>query len=800
MSIVQEVEASGSLLHHNMNPEVKTEEQDSIDPKPGEGRTHFLNFGKSKEEPKHNVKEEPEENPSKNWDAQLQEFLKTLQGPQGRREGPQFLEPKLWNGPKLSRMSSQGGMDTSKWSEEMWISQIETHLVGTTQDDWDTLLDVAHGEKEKIGDLAEEAIRVETRCHPFRTLSYEEAKGPRDFCQQLQELCREWLKPEKRTKEQILDLVTLEQFLFALPLDMQNWLRKHGPETCAHAVSLSEEFLLKRQEAQTWERQTTEMSEEDIGKMLKSNQLLSEPPKDEDFGMSKPESDGSQNLSIGWLNQDGESKLMNSERREPLRMFLKAAIESDLPVFKENNGSHDAAPRQNGSDVRKGVGHLRGRSTAAGGQPAAMQRLQEGGQQEVKMEQEDPEGNGKGKKPKAVQKDLQATQAGTGAELHFQKLLKPIKQEPEDELQQRWETQWQKFLKTMQVPYFSERCPQLARPPLEESPRELQASFPPLKGIAETSLLSREEAFSQKTLCRTCEKDPDSSVQVKEEIWGEDTQSLEEQSQHFRQFCYREAEGPRNVCEQLWRLCHQWLKPEKHSKEQILELVVLEQFLTILPEDVKSWVREGRPQTCAQAVTLAEDFLLNLQRRQQELEPYEKVIVNSPKAELDPSDTEDPGNSTEVEPDSDDDPPLFSDGERSCRHHPERTEHGEFRRMSTKDRRGQANPDPCFASGCEDEELNQESAQMAEFSDISSERGRETFLQHERETCRKGNPLNTPAVGYIVLGNCTLLCMKKSGQGRKNRVIAPKGSEVPLAAQPLNLVMGYSQEKSQAGS
>ncbi|XP_039221557.1 zinc finger and SCAN domain-containing protein 2-like isoform X2 [Crotalus tigris] len=382
MSTVQEVEASGSLLHHNMNPEVKTEEQDSVDPKPGEGRTHFLNFGKSKEEPKHNVKEEPEENPSKNWDAQLQEFLKTLQGPQGRREGSQFLEPKLWNGPKLSRMSSQGGMDTSKWSEEMWISQIETHLVGTTQDDWDTLLDVAHGGKEKIGDLAEEAIRVETRCHPFRTLSYEEAKGPRDFCQQLQELCREWLKPEKRTKEQILDLVTLEQFLFALPLDMQNWLRKYGPETCAHAVSLSEEFLLKRQEAQTWERQElhkkslhgiqernisaqgnlkikmTEMSEEDIGKMLKSNQLLSEPPKDEDFRMSKPESDGSQNLSIGWLNEDGESKLMNSERREPLRMFLKAAIESDLPVFKENNGSHDAAPRQNGSDVRKGVGQL----------------------------------------------------------------------------------------------------------------------------------------------------------------------------------------------------------------------------------------------------------------------------------------------------------------------------------------------------------------------------------------------------------------------------------------------------------
>ncbi|XP_058028939.1 zinc finger protein 165-like [Ahaetulla prasina] len=577
-----------------------------------------------------------------------------------------------------------------------------------------------------------------------------------------------------------------------------------------------------------------------------------------------------------------------------------------------------------------------------------MQQLQGREQKEAKME---PKRGGKGKKTKAVQKGLQATHARIGAELQLQKLLKPIKQEPEDELQQRWETQWQKFLKTMQAPYFPERCPQLARPPPEESPKEFQASFPSLKGIAETKLRSREEVFNQK-ICRTWEKDPHTSTQVKEEICGEDVAGLEEQSQHFRQFRYQKAEGPRNVCGQLWRLCHQWLKPERHTKEQILELVVLEQFLTILPEDVQGCVREGKPQSCAKAVNLAEDFLLNLQRKQQELMPYEEVIVNSPKAELDPSDAEEPGNSTEVERVSDDDPPLFSGGERCRSHHPEGTENGELTSTSTKDIRGQANPDPCFASGPESEELNllQESAQVAEFGDISSERGRGIFLhvpevagrsggqerlrqtqgnsarkmprknvackeddsdrspsrkrvpehlsqkmatgcvrksgpcvdlvqpaktpsyecsycgkrwpcqsqlrrhvkihtgerphkcadcgksfsnssnlsqhkrvhtgerpysckgcgksyrrraslvQHERETCRKGNPLNAPAVGYIVLGNCTLLCMKKSVRSGKNRVIAPKGAEVPLAAQPLNLLMGYSQEKSQAGS
>ncbi|XP_013923249.1 PREDICTED: zinc finger and SCAN domain-containing protein 2-like [Thamnophis sirtalis] len=358
MSTAQEAEVSQSLLHHNMDPEIKMEGRDSIDPKPGEGRTHFLNIGKSKVEPGRNAKAELEENPSKNWDAQLQEFLKTLEEPQGRSEVPQCLEPKLWSGPKLSGMSSQGGMDASKWLKEMCISQMEAHCLGTTQEDWDTLLDVGHGGKEKIGELAEGAIRAEARCRRFRTLGYKEAKGPQDFCQQLQELCREWLKPEKHTKEQILDLVILEQFLSALPLDIQNWLRRNGPETCVHAVSLAEEFLLKRAETQTWEEQVIEISEEeDIEKAPKSSQLPSEPPKDEDFGLVKPKRDGMKNhRGIGWLNEGGEPKLKNSEKRKPLRKFLKAAIKTDLLAFEETDGNGDTATKQNGSDVEKGVG------------------------------------------------------------------------------------------------------------------------------------------------------------------------------------------------------------------------------------------------------------------------------------------------------------------------------------------------------------------------------------------------------------------------------------------------------------
>uniref|UniRef100_A0A8C5WX80 Uncharacterized protein n=1 Tax=Laticauda laticaudata TaxID=8630 RepID=A0A8C5WX80_LATLA len=201
--------------------------------------------------------------------------------------------------------------------------------------------------------------------------------------------------------------------------------------------------------------------------------------------------------------------------------------------------------------------------------------------------------------------------------MYFKGVSRQPNQQPEVGLTQQWEAQWQEFLNTLQPAHAGWGNLQLTDMAPWDDARAFLMAF---EQVAEACQWPREEWVRQllpalrggmeQSFCRLDARDRTDYVKVKAAILRADAFRMEMKRQHFRQCSYQELEGPRRVYSQLQDLCRQWLKPERHTKEQILEMIIQEQLLGMLPTEAQNWVRECGPKDCVEMVALAEEFLM----------------------------------------------------------------------------------------------------------------------------------------------------------------------------------------------
>ncbi|KAK7910160.1 hypothetical protein WMY93_014844 [Mugilogobius chulae] len=133
---------------------------------------------------------------------------------------------------------------TWKWPETEWACRLVPLLSGKALEAYTAMdEDEAHCYRDlKAALLVKFDVSPETYRQRFRSTIVPSRETPTETYHRLKSLYRRWVRPDQLTKEQIGELIILEQLLHVLPSDVRTWVKEHEPEDGLTAARLALQY------------------------------------------------------------------------------------------------------------------------------------------------------------------------------------------------------------------------------------------------------------------------------------------------------------------------------------------------------------------------------------------------------------------------------------------------------------------------------------------------------------------------------------------------------------------------------
>nr|XP_023650828.1 amyloid-beta A4 precursor protein-binding family A member 2 isoform X3 [Paramormyrops kingsleyae] len=137
---------------------------------------------------------------------------------------------------------------TWHWPEREWAHRLIPLLTGKELEDYTSVGEDAACSYSDLKEalLAKFSISPETYRLRFRFMVTPDNETPKETYRRLKELYHQWMKPDQRSKEDIGEVIILEQLLRMLPAVTQTWMKEHQPTDGLEAAQLAQQYLEAR--------------------------------------------------------------------------------------------------------------------------------------------------------------------------------------------------------------------------------------------------------------------------------------------------------------------------------------------------------------------------------------------------------------------------------------------------------------------------------------------------------------------------------------------------------------------------